>query len=140
MIYLRSVNKLIMIIAITKTGTLAMAFYKPAGGSNPYVRICTWSTDNFQSYQRKGFSINNLWFSIFKYTFQQSTEELFCDELEGYFRSTKIIDWGQQLVTPSFHTRNNIYQSCSIIKFICLICIWPTYNLQSHPRTSISIN
>ena len=64
-------------------------------------------------------------------TGQQPTKEVLCDELEGYYSSTKTINQCQQVLTPDRHPFHKLPQPCGGIKCLCTVLISTTYNLIS---------
>ena len=88
---LNAINLLIARGAITKTGTLAMTFHKPAGEANQYVRFGygPLSICNHTQGQVLG-SMNTDPINMI-HTSQQSTKEGLNKELEGDFRSSILI-------------------------------------------------
>ena len=123
-----------------KTGTLVTTFHKPTGEVNLYVifvyvpQIIFNHTQGQASVSINADPVNE------KCTGQQSTKEVFCDDIEGYSILIKTVDWHQQEVTTNWHPCHNLPQSCRGSKYICLICIYPTESFLSHPRKTIGIN
>ena len=52
------------------------------------------------------------------HTGQQSTNEGLNKELEGYFRSSKAINWYEQLLTPNRHPSRDLPQSWGERKYV----------------------
>ena len=76
--------------AITKTGTLAMTFHKPAGEANPYVWFGYSPLTIFNHTRGQvSLSMNSNTINMI-HTSQKSTKEGLNEELEGCFISSKL--------------------------------------------------
>ena len=52
----------------------------------------------------------------------------------------ELINYWWKVLTPNWHHFHDLPQYYRASKYVCLVCIWPTDNLQQHPSTSIRVN
>ena len=70
------------------------------------------------------------------HTSQQPTKEVSNKKLEGYFISSKSINWYKWVWIPNLHPNHDLPQTCRGSRFVCPVWIHFKYSFLTHPRSA----